>query len=289
MNFLYFYKVNPSGNMTVLLEDKQFTRIQKCELAQQALSIGHLHAEQVGFIDIQNGLLDMAGGEFCINATRALGLVMALNTDFDTRHSCWQTQLLVSGSPAPIALDITHLAYTSTAYDVVAHLPFDKPLRMDNVAKGMVLVHMDGIKHLLIHSKICPFNKEHWQKSLASIRQDFGLEDEPALGCIWWDFDETKHMHTHNAAENMTQLQMHPVVRIASPLTECYENACGSGSVALALWMQERFGRSSFFIHQPGGYLTVNITQNEKLTVSVGGPVALVARGEAFFNVSGIF
>ncbi len=284
MYFLYFHKVNPSGNMTILLEDKNFSRAQKCVLAKEALRLEHLHGEQLGFINTQNGTLDMAGGEFCINATRALGLVMALNAGFNHNHSNWQAMLTVSGASSPIALDITHSSSISKSYDVVAHLPFSTSQRMDTMANGLVLVHMEGIKHLLINAQLYPFSKDNWQTAVEKIRYDLGLEHEPALGFIWWSFAESEPGCESTNSTNMKVLRIDPVVRIAAPFTECYENACGSGSVAIALWLYEQSGENSFFIEQPGGYLTVSISKDEEFIVSVGGPVSLVAKGEAFFD-----
>ncbi len=63
-----FYKLNPSGNTTLLFHGLHYEKHCKNIFASKGLM--DLSAEQAGFMDINSGELQMAGGEFCINVTR---------------------------------------------------------------------------------------------------------------------------------------------------------------------------------------------------------------------------
>ncbi len=281
MYYLPFYKVNPSGNMTVLLEGLHLPLAQKHVLASEAMAMHHLHAEQVGFIDVSEGVLGMAGNEFCVNATRSLGLVMALKAGV-TQTGSWQGSVLCGGFAEPLTIKVHKDNPAHAGYEVVLRIPFESLPLMEELATGVVIVHMDGISHMLIDSTIYPFSVAHWQAEAAAMREKFALQSTHALGCIWWNFTNKK-ASCASVSRDYTYLEAHPVVRIASPLSECYENACGSGTLALALWLYAHGGKKSFWVEQPGGALNVRINDSQRLVADIGGLVHMVAEGRAFF------
>jgi len=64
------YKIlNPGGNKTALVYGTNFTKEEKTEINNEILALNP-EVEQVGFLSKANNKLEMAGGEFCINATR---------------------------------------------------------------------------------------------------------------------------------------------------------------------------------------------------------------------------
>lgn len=64
------YKIlNPGGNKTALVKRTNFTDKQKY-LINRLIMEKYLDVEQVGFLSNEANRLEMAGGEFCINATR---------------------------------------------------------------------------------------------------------------------------------------------------------------------------------------------------------------------------
>ena len=64
------YKIlNPGGNKTALVKGTNFTDKQKC-LINRLIMEKYLDVEQVGFLSNETNRLEMAGGEFCANATR---------------------------------------------------------------------------------------------------------------------------------------------------------------------------------------------------------------------------
>lgn len=77
MRSIEFSKWDPSGNTTLFFP--QDTPGNHAALAHEALRLQKLGGEQAGFIDTQNGSLIMAGGEFCVNATRCFGALLDLS------------------------------------------------------------------------------------------------------------------------------------------------------------------------------------------------------------------
>lgn len=64
------YKIyNPGGNITALVNGSDYTANQK-KLINKMIMENNSQVEQVGFLNNKINRLEMAGGEFCINATR---------------------------------------------------------------------------------------------------------------------------------------------------------------------------------------------------------------------------
>ncbi len=276
-----FYKVNPSGNMTLLFEGLHYTQEEKQHIALTALHAQHLFAEQAGFIDIQKGQLCMAGNEFCVNATRALALLMAKHAHIDTTNS-WEGTIHTSGFDAPICVRVCN-NMPAQSYNVTLRLPLTNIPQSKTLGDGFNLITLPGIEHILIDTKILPFDAQSWKEQAQQVRNTFALHKNSAIGCIWWD--ESTHATTNTAQEVDTMhLTAHPIVMVPTPYTECYENACGSGSVALALVLHEKFAKTSFYIHQPGGYLHIELKLEDKAQcyALISGPVNIVASGQAY-------
>ncbi len=278
-----FYKINPSGNMTTLLEGLHFTHEEQLLLSEQVLTQNHIGCEQVGFVDVQKGILHMAGGEFCVNATRALGLVMALQTHCKTPGKAWEGKIHTSGLDTPVKVRVKNpeVDALQRGHDVALHIPLPSSPPMRELAKGIVLVSFPGISHILIDADLYPFSSEHWQENAKLLRKQFDLENLPAVGCIWWN------LITSQASQHLLcKVRIHPVVRVTQPFSEHYENACGSGTLALGLWLHKNTQKETFFVNQPGGYLSLELRDDQKhgRVAILGGPVHMVAKGDAFFT-----
>ncbi len=279
-----FHKINPSGNITTLFEGVHFSAAQMQEIAEQAISSRHIGCEQVGFVDVKNGILHMAGGEFCANATRSMALLMAMEQEPPIAPGQeWRGKVFTAGYDEGLTLVVKQpeLDAVKQGLEVLLLLPMPTLPPMVELAKGIVLVRMQGIDHLLIDAEIYPFSQNDWKKHAQRFRQQFGLESGPAVGCMWWSpivGAASQHL--------LCSVHMHPVVRVLSPFTECYENSCGSGTVALGLWLYKSSGKQQFFMQQPGGYLSLDYRDHATYgTVAVlGGPVHRVASGQAFIT-----
>ena len=109
MRSIQFSKWDPSGNTTLFFP--QDTPGNHAALAHGALLQQKLGGEQAGFVDTQNGSLIMAGGEFCVNATRCFGALLdlcALRQGIHFSPSSPRAYLVrVSGWPDSIPLRVT--------------------------------------------------------------------------------------------------------------------------------------------------------------------------------------
>lgn len=64
------YKIlNPGGNKTALVFGNDYREEEKKQINDQILQENQ-EVEQVGFLEQKEKKLEMAGGEFCVNATR---------------------------------------------------------------------------------------------------------------------------------------------------------------------------------------------------------------------------
>ncbi len=281
MHSVQFYKLSPSGNMTVLFDGLEYSAKEREFYASKALSSCHIAGEQAGFVDIEQGILQMAGGEFCINATRSLALLMALDQarkKSKAQSVHYEGMVKCSGFEQYLSAQVCEV--NEGVYNVSIGVPFLDMPPIYELDKNIYLVQLSGISHVIIDEKHMPFCPDSWEQSSAEIRQKYNLEKESAVGCIWW------HADGQEQHEGQVSLCMHPIVRIKNPWALHYENACGSGALALGLWHYKHYKQSSFIMHQPGGYLTLQLQQDiQELKAIVGGPVSLVAKGKAFFEI----
>lgn len=77
---LNILRADPAGNITVFVLDP-VEKAQRAAIAEKIMAIPALKAEQVGYAcaaeDDVDGHMEMMGGEFCGNATRAYGMYIA--------------------------------------------------------------------------------------------------------------------------------------------------------------------------------------------------------------------
>lgn len=83
------YKIlNPGGNQTALVLGNEYTKEERQQINASILN-ENPEVEQVGFLATTEKRLEMAGGEFCVNATRC---------------AIWQ---YLAGQPGEIELEVS--------------------------------------------------------------------------------------------------------------------------------------------------------------------------------------
>lgn len=298
MRALPFFKLSPGGNPTVLFVARLGVE-EQARVAAECLNALHLDAEQAGFVYPDEARLRMAGGEFCLNATRCLGLVLALegrltalpDTPAHGAAPCglqtvrsWCGEAHTSGMPHAVTL---HVRQDERAYDCSVDLPLPATTATlcSDVEPGVVLVRLPGISHLLIDASRHPFPR-HWREAAATWRQRYALDNEDAAGCIWWSPLTTPAPSAKPGHTAPPAWRCEPVVAVRHPHTVCHESACGSGSLALALALarQGLLPHGTASIVQPSN-MPIRVCLEEQkggILARVGGPVRLVARGEAY-------
>lgn len=217
-------------------------------------------AEQCGMVDLPSLRLQMGGGEFCANACRAMGVLLALHSDRkDTRRDF---TIRISGNSAPVRLSVCGSApnwHVSAAFSL-------ENTSLSNHAHS-VRVDLPGISHLLLDAAFPEF--EAVPSLAARLRKSHKLDSCPAAGIVWWRkegdiFNILPHVHVPEAGTSML------------------ETSCGSASLALALAMRSRSGESAFLVRQPGGDLLEITLDEHGQSATLSGEVSFCASGKIF-------
>lgn len=267
-----FFKLSPCGNTTLLIPESEIAEKNKQNIAKTVLLPTHLQAEQVGFINIEKAHLAMAGGEFCVNATRAFGALLAEahSQGAIAASAPFSALVTVSGMAEPvriIASGCRPLWHVDAELEL-ASLPPCLP-----VGQGMVLVRLSGIDHLLLDESAHPM-PQNWQEAAAALRREHHLEESEAAGCIWW-------------RQTDLGVCMKPVVWVRACDSTFLESACGSGALACALglpFLRKAAQEQPIALLQPSqDILTLRLRKNaHSWQARVGGSVALVAQGQCY-------
>ncbi len=276
---LRFIKANPSGNTTIFVLDpvpkEQYAAVGTALMAYE--SVG---AEQVGYIVKDSGLpggcrMEMAGGEFCGNASRSFAAWLQLCPDGGTPVGMSveeaQQVVTVSGASQPLTAQLRRMEGENRCYVTI-----DMPLP-DRILTGndpwfgeYTLVIFQGISHLVLWEH--EGSEDDVDKAKELLEAMGPLPD--AFGLMY--YDQEKQF-------------MRPLVYVEESGTLVWENSCGSGTSALASALAKRADASqpNVLIRQPGGELHVDVTwENGSVKrLVLGGVIAFTALGEAFVEV----
>ena len=249
---IQYLLADPTKNITVLVTTPVSRALQP-ELASLLLDL-EPEAEQVGFVETAADgqmRLQMMGGEFCGNATRAFACYAAkVRGRGETRLA-----ISVSGArePVPVAVDLRQ----NRAY---AQMPLPYALEWISVNKQKIpLVRMEGIDHaLLLDAAPSP---EAAECVLAAMpKQD-------ARGVLF-----------------VQGGKMTPLVEVAATGTRVWESSCGSGTVALAWYLVQNLadGMHAFAFDEPGGRLEARVAMRagRAAQIEMGGAVKLGEEAE---------
>ena len=250
-----YFRANPCGNITGFVVAPVYPGYRKaytdCIMEQIDKDV-----EQVGFISpAYEGAplrMDMMGGEFCANATRAYGLYSASFYDTD---GLVDIEVYVSG----------HEGTTDVIADVKnqkAYVALDTPIGRENLAidgKDCTLIKLPGISHLVVEAEE---DKEFVNKALEVLKKDH--KDE-AYGVLFF---------------NKEKLEMIPYVYVEGSETLFREGSCGSGTIAVVNYLEDDIAKLDedykISIKNPAGELEVFVYEFEDgKKFCVGGKVEL--------------
>ena len=275
MRILPFLKYSPCGNTTILVRNVPLSPAERARAAAEMIASGHLEAEQAGYADTEAALprLDMMGGEFCVNATRAFAAQLFEEGRLTPEGEASGGVVSVSGMPERLRVRVRRVAPGRFESAVLLDLPEAPPL--ERVAPGIHLVWVPGIAHLVLDAAAHPFPVDK-DRDTAALFARFGLLDEDAAGCIW--------LRRGPSGPSIT-----PFVRVRETGTTYAETACGSGTLAASVVCRAVYGDAGeLVLMQPGGE-ALRVAQAEPShpggwAAWVGGPVRLLARGEVFVD-----
>lgn len=257
-----YHMADTSGNKTLFVTTP-VAREQYSSIALFLLENCETAGEQVAFVKAPHrdcdGAFEMCGLEFCCNATRAYGYMIAR----DSRHlrepvTPDQVWISTSGMSSPLAVtaDLSR-EYASVEMPAPELLDdFQFLWKNSNLTVSPVL--MDGILHLILLD-IPP------DSDLADALVDEGMKrwNPPALGLMYYDGEAGK---------------MVPAVFVRDIKTLYWEGSCGSGTAAMAWYLGSRLDEAEFTcrIAQPLGILESHVKKDGPSgSVSIGGSVRL--------------
>lgn len=244
------YVVNPAGNITVLV--KSFVEESKyIEVANKFLESKMFDVEQVGFITSKNNHphMNMMGMEFCGNASRSFGYILAL----ENKENNQVVSVSVSGTNE--LLDVNVDLEKQTAQILMPSLKKIIQLKVDDLEIDVVV--MDGIYHAIV-------SRKHESEELTKRILDCALKE--------YEIDAFGIMY-------VSEQNMKPIVYVKETDSLIYESSCGSGTIAYASYLvrNKHIGRFEFQIKQPGGQIdAVVLKQNGGIrSALMGGPISV--------------
>ena len=232
-----YYKVNPTGNITLIVETPVKRESQAAVAAK--LMEKDKTVEQVGFLEAAASKcalarLQMMGGEFCGNASVSAAAVIVNRLGYDS----YTLPLEVSGIDEDISVTVERNAdgsFTGTVDMPIPEAIYDYTFINGFDTYTFPLVRFPGICHVIINRPFSPLLAE---KLIADWCRQLRAE---ALGLLFLEERSKK---------------LEPLVYVASTGTTVWENSCASGTCAAAAYFAKRKAKStSASLIQPGGTL----------------------------------
>lgn len=266
-----FWKMTPGGNPTILLKAEDIPAEKRAVVANAVMDQQHIGAEQVGYVRFEGTpRLDMMGGEFCLNATRSFALLLAEKNLLSHDEEGMYGNVEVSGVSGEVSVRVSF--HENALPFAEACLHFTSLPEPEECPGNVTLIRVPGIAHIL-QTGAMP-SPEALPAFCEKQRNECRVAQEEAVGHLWLDGTQT-FFEEQKAG-------LSPVVWVRDTGSLCRETACGSGTLASALFFHARYGTLRSRIVQPSGCtLSVRMEQHDSgWDVWVGGPVRMTARGE---------
>ena len=234
------------GNGTAIrILDKSLSREQYAHDGKQLGEMMEQYgAEQAGFLVLADSHFEMAGGEFCGNASRAAAMMFSKVKDKD------DVSFTVSGFTGMVHGKV--VKRDDSTYFVSCQFP-GMPTDVSEVilddGEQAHIVDLGGIVHVVIEAPF-PAAEETYSTMHREISKSFGLRNRDAVGVIWFQ-------------RRQEDIEMHPVVWVRDVDTFFYEQSCGSGTIAVG-----KVTGSKSIVQPSGKTISAEITENEVVLAS---------------------
>ena len=246
---------DPTGNITVLVTEPVDRKMRQ-EVAASILK-KEPSAEQLGFLmssEIADIELEMAGGEFCGNASMSAAAYHAMKNGID-RGS---VLVKVSGADEPVKVDVSKNEDGSFNGTVCMPGQFFVEKFTFNDGCSFPVVRFPGIDHIIIAAEE---NSKYDRKDLETRIKNYSAQlGSLCIGIMLFD---------------PKQNSLTPLVYVPGADTLFWEHSCASGSSAVGAWLSdERKSPVNTELHEPGGDLLVSADLYGKIYLS--GKVRLI-------------
>lgn len=251
-----YFRANPGGNITGFVVWPVYPGYRKAYTDCIREQIDET-VEQVAFVSpAYEGAplrMDMMGGEFCANATRAYGLYSA---SFHDVKGPVDIEVYVSGKEG--TTDVIADVDKKTAYVAMQEPESIEEIELEG--KKYKLVNLPGISHVVIDDR--KEDEDFVIRAIKAIKADHKAD---AYGVVFFDKKNSS---------------MIPYVYVPKTETLVRESSCGSGTAAVLNTLNPDINNLSedykIVIKQPGGELEVFVYDLEDgRKYMIGGPVEL--------------
>ena len=251
-----YVKFSPSGNTTLFLI-ADAAHMASVRVLKDAMGPEGVAAEQAGVADCRASRLEMAGGEFCANACRAMGALLDMEASPSETRAERYYEMTISGYSGVVRLAVKGKC---PDWHVCAKFKADGArFQLDGA-----LFEMPGISHKLVKKEEWPDDTEI--PALADAHFPVIKRNNPAFGVAWW-------------RKNGKKYEILPYVRVPSANTAMVEGSCGSATMALAMLLAAQGETGPFHVSQPSGQeLVCDFRAGEGL-FTLGGSVRLCSSG----------
>ena len=248
---------NPAGNKTIFVHDR-FERADYAKVAEQLLGLKEYAAEQVSFIlqvpecGRAHGKMEMCGLEFCGNATRTFGLMVARELGISGTGKVFidaggadeiltvevNTDTNYTRVKMPAYIDIKRFNLSELFDEASAEKslkPGETEAAQNARLKNVKAVDFGGILHFIIPD--VPATPGNFQRVKDFV---YGRLNPPAMGAMFYD---TK------------KKTLTPVVYVKDVDSTYFEGSCASGTAACAVALsgENPDGDYIFTFPQPAG------------------------------------
>lgn len=240
------YKIlNPGGNKTALIDGCEYTNNQK-KLINKMIMDKHSQVEQVGFLSNKINRLEMAGGEFCVNATRcAIYEYSQKNKE--------KVELSVSGTNKKLVGRILSNNKVEVRLDIGKHI--DDLIEIQN---DFTCIKIDGIL-------IAILDEEKSKKYIQKLKENEEIAKNELKQLMIAKIDsEEKAIGIMLLEKELGKIKINPIVWVKEIDTVFYETACGSGSLGTAIYNYLKNKDKKIELIQPSGYsINIELEGNE--------------------------
>lgn len=207
---------NPGGNITALVINKNYNKKEIKDINDYLLK-KYKQVEQVAFLDIDKNNLKMAGGEFCVNAARC---ALYYNIKIFNKDEITFLDKRIKGK--------INNNYISIKYDI------NKNIKDIIKTNARTIVYLEGISIVILDKETNDLLlKQKSMNKIKTILKDLDINDK-AVGIVLID-----------------EYSINPFIWVKDIDTLYNETACGSASIATALYYYLKTNKKEYRIMQP--------------------------------------
>lgn len=316
-----YYVMDPTKNITILVETpvpeasfpyvaaelmkrepdaEQVGFLQAADASGEADHVERMDAGHVDVAEENNGKLDagcgcmkedkplkgvlrMAGGEFCGNASMSAAVYYAMQAGI-AKGETKEVILQVSGAADPVSAQVKRCP--DDTYEGCVQMPrplsvSEEKLPIGNDLDGqeglyLPVVRFEGIAHVILDEDFCEASSGQTKQGLSEMNEGLSeaiRKQAEAVAPIW-----CRHLGVE-ALGLMFLNRMHdamtPLVYVPAAGTLVWESSCASGTTAVGAYLARLAGDDvSVSLRQPGGVLEIMVAGGDEYLLK--GVVAIV-------------